>query len=126
MNQKEYYVVSRNATPSQANHTDSLPVEAGSLISYLPWNFNSISNVTGSNDLDKENSVLADSKTDVCLNNDGIYVQVNDCSSKPLFKRYVVLDLLQTGILDIQSVVKWNEYGTDKEVRLHTQLTNWK
>ena len=126
LNQKEYYVVSRNATPSQANHTDSLPVEAGSLISYLPWNFNSISNVTGSNDLDKENSVLADSKTDVCLNNDGIYVQVNDCSSKPLFKRYVVLDLLQTGILDIQSVVKWNEYGTDKEVRLHTQLTNWK
>lgn len=127
----KYFVVSRNDAAQQANHTDIAngSITASALPNYAPWKLFDI-NVNGTDETAKENSVLSDSRSWVCLSDSnggqgGIYLQ-NCTSGKTQYQRYVVISQANSGIYDVQSVVKWNEYGTDKEVRLHTKLTNWK
>ncbi len=100
---------------------------------YAPWKITEVPAIAGEPDIEKTRLCMT-SPDDSTGSLDVWYYTCSDASTdtKSLFSRYVEVDPMvygqgtETKKYRVSSVVKWMEVGRPKEVRLTTELTDWK
>ena len=105
-------------------------VAAQAIPAYAPWKMQDVTVLGGQSDVEKTRlcSTVPDSNGNgnvwyfSCANSVGI----SGASKKSLFSRYVEVELVIDKKYRVSSVVQWLESGRKKEVRLTTELTDWK
>lgn len=121
-----YYTLDLGVTvPGQSGENT-----ASSLMDYVPWKLTEVT---------KEEALNSESQTTLLhqFNNEEGFSRyghealgLQDTSS--VFRRYIIMqrdpafESNQVGPLRVISVVTWQEASRTKEIRLETQLTNWK
>lgn len=83
----------------------------------VPWTLTAIN----SNKTDTDSYLYTDTISDVP-------VMTDDATAGTLsgFRRFITIDTVSEGIIDVSSTVQWNERGIKKEIILSTSLTDWK